>query len=256
MDLTTIVEQSGLELVERKSILEKFSDYENVAKEWETKAKAIVVTDVSQTTEMAMAKEARKKFSQLRIDVEKTRKQLKEQSLRKGQAIDAIAKFLTSLVLPIEEYLKNQECFIQIQEDKKALELKLAEEKRLAEEEAKRIEDERKEQERIKAENEKLRLEAEKREKEIAKEREEQQKKLDEARVEKEKVEAENKRVFEEQQRKINAERVEKERLEAEIKAKKDEEIRLANELRLEAERKALEESKKMEQYLLEIMTK
>jgi len=51
----------------------------------------------------------------MRIEIEKTRKALKEQSLRKGQAIDSIAKYLTSLVSPIEEYLKQQEDFAEIQ---------------------------------------------------------------------------------------------------------------------------------------------
>lgn len=221
MNLTTILEQSNLDVVERKSIAEKFSDYESIAKEWENKAKTIVVTDASQTTEMAMAKEARKKFSQLRIDVEKTRKQLKEQSLRKGQAIDAIAKFLTSLVVPIEQYLKEQECFVQIQEEKKALELKIAEEKRLAEEEARRVEAEKKEQEKIKAENDRLRLEAEKREKEIAEERAKQQKLLEEERQAKEKLEAELKAKKDaEEKAKKDQEEVEKKKKEEE--AKKD----------------------------------
>jgi hypothetical protein len=87
--LEVIVKDSGLEVIEGQSIIEKFGNYEQVAKEWEAKAKMIVVTDPSQTTEMAMAKEARKKFSDMRIEVEKTRKAMKEQSLRKGQAIDA-----------------------------------------------------------------------------------------------------------------------------------------------------------------------
>ena len=56
---------------------------------------------------MAMAKTARKKFSDLRIELEKTRKSMKEQSLIKGQAIDSIAKYLKSSIEPIEQYLKE-----------------------------------------------------------------------------------------------------------------------------------------------------
>ena len=140
--LQTIVKSSGLEGVESKHLLDRFGSYEQIAKEWEVKAKAIVVTDASQVTEMAMAKTARKKFSDLRIEVEKTRKALKEQSLRKGQAIDAVAKFIVSLIAPIEEHLKLQEDFVKIQEAKKAEEERIAKEK--AEEEA-RIELEKKE---------------------------------------------------------------------------------------------------------------
>ena len=54
-----------------------------------------------------MAREGRLFLAQKRIDVEKARKALKEQSLRKGQAIDAIAKFLTSLIEPTEKSKKT-----------------------------------------------------------------------------------------------------------------------------------------------------
>lgn len=152
--LVQIVNESNLEVVESKNIIEKFGDYELVAKEWESKAKAIVVTDASQKTEMEMAKTARKKFSEMRIEIEKTRKSLKEQSLRKGQAIDAIARFLTSLISPIEDHLRLQEDFLKIQEEKK-----LAEEKKKIEEqlEKERVEKEKKEaeeKERVRLENE------------------------------------------------------------------------------------------------------
>lgn len=46
--LTQIITESNLEVVESNNIIEKFGDYEFVAKEWESKAKAIVVTDASQ----------------------------------------------------------------------------------------------------------------------------------------------------------------------------------------------------------------
>lgn len=168
-ELVKIIDNSQLEISESKSILEKFGDYENIAKEWEVKAKQIVVTDASQTTEMAMAKEARKKFSQLRIDVEKTRKAMKEQSLRKGQAIDSVARFLTSLIKPIEDHLREQEDFIKIQEEKKQAELKRLEEEK---QEKLRIEEEKRvmeEQKRIREENEKLKEEMKKKEVEIVK---------------------------------------------------------------------------------------
>jgi hypothetical protein len=169
--LQVIVKESGLEITEGKSIIEKFGDYEKIAREWELKAKSIVVTDASQTTEMAMAKEARKHFSNLRINVEKTRVAMREQSLRKTQAINSVARFLVSLIKPIEDYLREQEDFVKIQEAKRVELLRIEAEKkeeadRLAREEANRIE-----QERIKAENEKLKLEAELREKKMAEER-------------------------------------------------------------------------------------
>lgn len=170
--LEVIVKNSGLEKSEGNSLMEKFSNYEDIAKEWEGKAKSIVVTDSSQTTEMAMAREARLKFSKLRIDVEKSRKAMKEQSLRKGQAIDAIARFLVSLISPIEEHLKLQEDFTKIEEAKKQEQLRIEAENKAEKERLELEEKERKEQERIRLENIKLKNEADAREKKMAEERE------------------------------------------------------------------------------------
>lgn len=175
--LPEVIKTSGLEPAESKNILEKFGDFETVAHEWETKAKAIVVTREDQITEMAMAREARKKFSEMRINVEKVRKEMKEQSLRKGQAIDAVARFLTSLIVPIEEHLRKQEDFVKIQEaEKKAEADRIAAEKA----EAARLQEEKlkaEEAQRIRLENEKLKAETEKQRK-ILEEQEKKQEKI------------------------------------------------------------------------------
>lgn len=169
-NLEVVVQESQLEPAESKTLLEKFGDYEKIAQEWKAKAEMIVVTDASQETEIGMAKMALKKFAQMRIDVEKARKAMKEQSLRKGQAIDAVAKFLVSLISPIEEHLKLQANFVKIQEEKAAEEKRLAEEKKAEEErilaEEKRVAEEK----RLKEENQRLKTEADKREKLIIEE--------------------------------------------------------------------------------------
>jgi colicin import membrane protein len=57
---------------------------------------------------------------------------LKENALREGQTIDAIAKILTNLILPIEEDLENKEKFAEIQEAaRKAAEKAAAEKAKL-----------------------------------------------------------------------------------------------------------------------------
>lgn len=221
--LSTVVNESGLETNEGQTLMEKFGNYEQIAKEWETKAKEIVVTSRDQKTEMEMAKVARKKFSDLRIEVEKSRKQMKEQSLRKGQAIDAIARFLVSLISPIEEHLKLQEDFIKIEDAKKAEQLRLEAEKKEQEELRLKLEAEEKERERIRLENIKLREEAEKREEEFAKER---------AKAEAERLEAETK---------ARKEREESERLSRLEKEKTD---KLLAEERAKAKKESLERAR------------
>lgn len=254
--LAVIVRNSGLEMAEGKTLLEKFGNYEQIAKEWEIKAKQIVVTDASQTTEMAMAKTARKKFSELRIEVEKSRKEMKEQSLRKGQAIDAIARFLVSLISPIEEHLKLQEDFVKIQEAKKAEELRIEAEKKAAEELRLKMEAEEKERERIRLENIRLQEEARKREEEFARERAKAEAKRrqaeEKARKEREEVERLAMIEREKAEKKLAEERAKAEakRMLAEEKARKEKEEaeRLAKIEREKVEKKLAEERAKAEQ--------
>lgn len=113
-ELLRIVEESGLEKTKADLILEKFQDSFKIASEWEAKSKALVVTDVTQVTEMKMAREGRLFLKGRRVEIEKTRKELKEQSLREGKAIDGIANVLKALIEPIEEYLEKQEKFAEI----------------------------------------------------------------------------------------------------------------------------------------------
>jgi hypothetical protein len=73
---------------------------------------------------MAEAREGRLLLKAKRIEVEKTRKSLKEQSLSEGRLIDSVAKYLTGLIEPAEKHLELQEKFIEIQEQNKRIQLK------------------------------------------------------------------------------------------------------------------------------------
>ena len=112
--LSIIVRESGLEKTKAKVLLDNFSNYFEITADWENKAKAIVVTDASQKAEMQMARVGRLFLREKRISIEKTRKELKEQSLRESKAIDGIANVLKALIIPIEEYLEKQEKFVEI----------------------------------------------------------------------------------------------------------------------------------------------
>ena len=208
--LAVIVEESGLEKSKADVLLENFSDYFALAADWERKAKALVVTDASQVAEMKMAREGRLFLKEKRVALEKTRKSLKEQALREGKAIDGIANVLKALIVPIEEYLGNQEHFVERLEAEKAEAIRLEVEARM--------EAERQavscwltaEQEQIRLDNARLREEAEAKEKQIQAER----RKIEEkAKAEREKIEAEAKRAKALADAKLAAERAEKARI-------------------------------------------
>lgn len=108
------VEQLDMEQEAKTSLLDSFKPMFDQFEDWKRRAGSIVVTDVSQNELMISAGTARKALKNIRVEVEKRRKSLKEESLRKGQNIDALAKLITNHILPIEEHLEKQEKFIEI----------------------------------------------------------------------------------------------------------------------------------------------
>ncbi len=117
--LVKLIDENGLDKTKGQVLLENFSGYFEMAAEWERKANELVITSIEQRDEMKLAREGRLFLKDKRISVEKTRKQLKEASLREGQTIDAIAKVLTNLIIPIEKDLEEKEKFVEIQEAKR-----------------------------------------------------------------------------------------------------------------------------------------
>ncbi len=105
-----VEEQTGL------TLKEKFLPFFDQANEWKRIAEKIVVTDVSQKEEMQAARKTRLALKEIRVNADKTRKQLKEDSLRYGRAVQGVYNVIEYLIVPIEEYLEKQEKFAEIQE--------------------------------------------------------------------------------------------------------------------------------------------
>lgn len=117
--LVQLIDDNGLDKDKGKVLLDNFSGYFEMAAEWKRKTDELVITSIEQKAEMKLAREGRLFLKEKRIAVEKTRKQMKEASLREGQTIDAIAKVLTNLIVPIEKDLEEKEKFAEIQEAKR-----------------------------------------------------------------------------------------------------------------------------------------
>ena len=279
-DLQVIIKESGLEKTKADFILEKFKGYFSIVSEWEIKAKSIVVVDEKQTAEMGMARVGRLFLRDKRTDIEKARKELKEQSLREGKAIDGIANVLKGLIQPIEKYLDEQEHFVEVREEKRkeerkkervkevlslGLEPDMYDLKNASEEnyqsliigrkleiqkkidEEKRAEEERKkeveEQKRIRLENERLKKEAELKEKQLARERAE-------AEAERKKIEEKN---MQERNAQIAKAKEEHDKIEKQLAKEKEAKENLEREYQLkveaeEATRRQLEEEEEQKQ--------
>lgn len=111
--LQVIVEESGLEENKVQELLSHFGTDFKEAQELATKSRGINVTSEDQKKEMAEARTARLKLREVRIRVEKTRQELKEDSLRVGKAIDGAANIIKALIAPVEEHLEKQEKFAE-----------------------------------------------------------------------------------------------------------------------------------------------
>lgn len=272
-NIITLIEESGLN-EERQSLLKsQFQDFIEVANKWNAKAKEIVVTDSSQVDLMKLAKEGRLILRSKRTDIEKVRKDIKEQPLRECQAIDAVAKALKELIVPTEDYLREQEEFAE-REEKARLEALISERKQALEqygvdcqyldlrgmpqpmfemmvksskfdyEEKIRLENEAEQKRLADLEAERIKLEDQRKENErLRKLAEEQQETL---RIEREKAEAERQALIEDQKKQERKVREEYEAKQREFEAKQKAEAERQR-VKEEAERKKAEEKAKKE---------
>lgn len=119
-----IVKSSGLEQNTANYIQEKFAPFFEQVKQWKDKAQTLVVTDISQKEEMKLAKESRLAIRSIRINADKVRKELKEDSLRYGKAVQGVYNVIEDNLKPIEQYLEEQEKFEERYNEKIKAELR------------------------------------------------------------------------------------------------------------------------------------
>ena len=271
--LETLVAQSGLEPTKAQYILSQFQDYFFIANEWGRRAQHLNVTSVDQVEDIQIAREGRLFLKQKRIAIEKARKEMKEQSLKEGKAIDGIANVLKGILEPIEDHLDRQEHFAEYAEARRVTELVEArrvelvgvginpavynlalmteveftgildaDRRRKAEqaEAIKKAEEDRvareAEAKRVREENDRLRAEMAEKERVAREEREASEA---QARKEREVIEARARAERELSQKRIEEERMERERLEAELRAKEDDARREREKVEADARAKA-----------------
>lgn len=103
----------GIEPSKAEVLLSKFSTYYNAARVIAAGANDIVVKDENDKDGMATARQARLGLKEIRVNTEKTRRELKENSLRESRAIDGIANVIKALIEPVEEALEKKEKYAE-----------------------------------------------------------------------------------------------------------------------------------------------
>lgn len=124
-ELAIVISETQVPDEMQKSLIEYFTPFLVQAADWKEKAESLVVTDVSQTHEMKMAREARLALRDIRLAAEKTRKMLKEDSLKYGKAVQGAYNVIEAAISPIEKHLEEQEKFKELYELKQIEELRL-----------------------------------------------------------------------------------------------------------------------------------
>lgn len=266
-ELITVIEDQGLAPQTGLQIKEKFLPFFEQAQEWKEKAESLIVTDESQTDLMKEARTARLALKEIRIGADKTRKALKEDSLRYGKAVQGVYNVINFLIVPIEKHLEAQEKFVENKEKERKeklgqerameleplaeyipLNLNLAE---MTEEDyQKLLAGARFQQDaRIKAEKEaeELRIKQEKEERERQKAIEEENRKL-KAEAEKREKEMEKERAKAEAEKKKQEEKEAKEKAEYEAKLKAEREAKEKMEAELKAKAEAEAEEKRLKE--------
>lgn len=119
--LQVIAEEQKLAQENVQALVEAFGGPFDTAGEILSTYSQIVVDDESQVELMKQARENRLALKKVRTAVENKRKELKEDSLRTGKAIDGIAKYIKDSIVPAEEYLERQEKFAEIKEAERRL---------------------------------------------------------------------------------------------------------------------------------------
>lgn len=118
VNLPAIIEKSGIETEQALIIQGHFEKFIEQVKEWGDKAFKINITSLDQKFEIAEANKAYKIVKEVRLNAEAMRKELKEDSLRKGKLIDGIAKFVFEKIEPIEEHLEKQAKFEKLEKER------------------------------------------------------------------------------------------------------------------------------------------
>jgi len=124
-DLIVVVSETSVQQNVQLMLIERFTPFLNQAKEWKEKAESLVITDINQTREMKMAREARLALREIRINADKVRKELKEDSLNYGRAVQGVYNVIEAAILPIESHLENQEKFKELYELEKREKLRI-----------------------------------------------------------------------------------------------------------------------------------
>lgn len=124
--LQVILDEQNVSTNSMRELIEAFGAPFSEAGEILMTYEDIKVTSDDQTELMQQAREQRLTLKRIRTGVENKRKELKEDALKAGRAIDSVARYIRENIEPAEKYLELQEKFVELKK-KAEVEAKRAE---------------------------------------------------------------------------------------------------------------------------------
>lgn len=112
---STLIGEYNIGDVDARAIRSSFAPFVIEARSLVEQARGIIVTSADDKSQIAQSAELCKRLQKLRTSADKTRKELKENSLRMGKAIDGAFNILLAGISPEENRLKAQAEFVKRQ---------------------------------------------------------------------------------------------------------------------------------------------
>lgn len=113
--LQVILKEQHVPKAQADALIEAFGGPFNEVGEILADYQTIKVTDITDTEGMQTARTKRLALKKARTTVENKRKELKENIVKQGRAIDSVARFVKEVIAPAEEYLQLQEDFAKLE---------------------------------------------------------------------------------------------------------------------------------------------
>jgi hypothetical protein len=129
--IVQVVQTVGIEVDAAASLQMSFRPLFDEARKVLERSRGINVTSAEQSLEIKLARECRLALRRIRVEGDKTRKALKEDSLRRGRAIDGFFNVLLHLTETEEKRLDEQEKFVERQEAARKEAIRLARDEQL-----------------------------------------------------------------------------------------------------------------------------
>ncbi len=117
--LVKIIEEHQLPSEKALQLQEKFLPIMKSLREWEDQALSIVVENETQKDLMKKARTMRLDLRDIRVNAEKDKKVMKEDSIREGAAIQKSFNYIEHRIKTLEEHLSTQENYAEIKKQER-----------------------------------------------------------------------------------------------------------------------------------------